>query len=92
MAASRVVQLSTRIAENTAKLNEWLATHALPIPSFDEDEPSHSLIPKDEPEVGAARDAIIDDTAEFEAPSVRASGIFDELCSEFLTLFIHQES
>lgn len=64
MAASQIVEISARIAANTAKLNDYLTAHNLPSPSFTEDGPSETLIPKDELEVEAARVSIIDDTAE----------------------------
>lgn len=64
MAASRIVEVSARIAANTAKLDEYLVAHNLPNPSFDENGPSDTLIPKDEVEIEAARVTIIDDTNE----------------------------
>jgi hypothetical protein len=64
MTSSRIVELSTRIAANTTKLNEYLVSHDLPTPSFDIDGPKDNLVPKEELEVEAARVAIIDDTQE----------------------------
>lgn len=64
MATSRIVELSNRIAANTAKLDEYLVSYNLPTPSFDEDGPQDTLVPKDELETEAARVAIIDDTQE----------------------------
>lgn len=64
MAAARIVEISARIAANTAKVNEYLVANNLPSPSFDENGPSETLIPKDALEVEAARVAIIDDTVE----------------------------
>lgn len=64
MATSRIVELSSRIAANTAKLNEYLVAHDLPTPSFDVDAPLDTLVPKAELEAEAARVAIIDDTQE----------------------------
>lgn len=64
MAASRIVELSQRIAANTAKLDSYLASHGLATPSFDENGPLDTLVPKDELEVESARVAIIDDTLE----------------------------
>lgn len=64
MAASRIVEISTRIAENTAKLDKYLFINKLSSPSFDADGPSDTLVPKDELRIEAARVAIIDGTAE----------------------------
>lgn len=64
MTTSRIVELSNRIAANTAILNDYLVSHDLPTPSFDENGPKDTLVPKDELEVESARVAIIDDTQE----------------------------
>ncbi|KAI1110206.1 S-adenosyl-L-methionine-dependent methyltransferase [Nemania sp. NC0429] len=64
MATSRIVELASRIASNTAKINDYLLSQNLPTPSFDVDGPRETLIPKDEVSIEAARVAIIDDTLE----------------------------
>ncbi|KAI8962773.1 S-adenosyl-L-methionine-dependent methyltransferase [Daldinia sp. FL1419] len=64
MATPRIVQLSSRIASNTARLNAYLETHHLPTPSFDVNGPKDTLVPKEEKDIEAARVAIIDDTQE----------------------------
>ncbi|KAI3325057.1 S-adenosyl-L-methionine-dependent methyltransferase [Xylariaceae sp. AK1471] len=64
MAASRIVELASRIATNTNKVNDYLVAHNLPTPSFDVDGAQYTLIPKDELDVERARIAIIDDTLE----------------------------
>lgn len=64
MATSRIIELSSRIAANTAKLNDYLVAHDLPTPSFAENGPRDTLVPKYELEVESARVAIIDDTLE----------------------------
>ncbi|KAJ3570315.1 hypothetical protein NPX13_g5772 [Xylaria arbuscula] len=64
MASSRIVELATRIATNTAKINEYLLSHNLPTPSFEVDGPRDTLIPKTETEIESARVAVIDDTLE----------------------------
>lgn len=64
MATSQIVEISSRIAANTAKLDAYLAAHSLPSPSFSEGGAYDSLVPKDEVDVEAARVALIDDTAE----------------------------
>ncbi|KAK7751322.1 hypothetical protein SLS62_006728 [Diatrype stigma] len=64
MSASRILELSSRIAANTTKLDNYLTSKNLPSPSFDVEGPRDTLVPKDETEVEAARVAIIDDTME----------------------------
>lgn len=64
MSMPRIVELSARIADNTAKVNEYLNAHHLPTPSFDVSAPLQSMIPNTEVEIEAARVAIIDDTLE----------------------------
>ncbi|GAP82801.1 putative S-adenosyl-L-methionine-dependent methyltransferase [Rosellinia necatrix] len=64
MASSRIVELATKIASNTARINEYLLSHDLPTPDFDVDGPLDTLIPKHEIDVESARVAVIDDTLE----------------------------
>ncbi|OTA99906.1 hypothetical protein M426DRAFT_15962 [Hypoxylon sp. CI-4A] len=64
MSKPRIVQLSTSIAANTTKINDYLVSHGLPTPSFDIDAPSGSTIPKDAVDIEAARASLIDDTLE----------------------------
>lgn len=64
MPPSRIVELATRIANNTATINDYLRSHNLPTPSFDVDGPLDTLIPKHETDVESARVAVIDDTLE----------------------------
>ncbi|KAI1427098.1 S-adenosyl-L-methionine-dependent methyltransferase [Xylaria sp. FL1777] len=64
MATSRIVELANRIANNTAKIDEYLRSRNLPTPSFDVDGPRDTLIPKDEVSIESARVAIVDDTLE----------------------------
>lgn len=59
-----ITELASRIAANTAKLNDYLVANGLPTPSFDINGPKDTLVPKHEAEVEAARVAIIDDTQE----------------------------
>ncbi|KAK4206754.1 S-adenosyl-L-methionine-dependent methyltransferase [Rhypophila decipiens] len=61
---SRIIELASRIAANTKKLNDYLVANNLPTPSFDVKGPKANLVPKQEIEVQAARAAIIDDTQE----------------------------
>ncbi|KAK7749941.1 hypothetical protein SLS53_000523 [Cytospora paraplurivora] len=46
MTTSRIVELSQRIAVNTAKVHDYLAAHDLPEPSFALDAPPVSIIPE----------------------------------------------
>lgn len=62
--SSRITLLSSRIATNTSKLNDYLEANGLPTPSFEVNGPSQSSVPSSEPEIEAARIAIIDDTQE----------------------------
>ncbi|KAI1076986.1 putative O-methyltransferase [Whalleya microplaca] len=62
MADSRILELSVRIATNTAKVNDYLAANNLPQPSFDIDAPSQFSI--NEPEIAAARQAVLHDCLE----------------------------
>ncbi|KAI1872857.1 uncharacterized protein JN550_003731 [Neoarthrinium moseri] len=64
MSGSLIATISARIAENTAKVNEYLTKHNLPQPSFDLGAPSQSLIPPTQSEVAAARQAVIHDCLE----------------------------
>ncbi|KAI0838918.1 S-adenosyl-L-methionine-dependent methyltransferase [Hypoxylon sp. FL0890] len=64
MAQSRIVELSSRIAANTALLNSYLAENNLATPSFDVDGPRDSLIPKTQTDLEKARIAIVEDTTE----------------------------
>jgi len=61
---SRIVELSTRIAANTAKLNEYLVQNGLPQPGFDLSSPLDSPVPKHETDIEEARMAIVMDTEE----------------------------
>ncbi|KAI1389995.1 S-adenosyl-L-methionine-dependent methyltransferase [Hypoxylon trugodes] len=64
MSTTRIVELSTRIAANTIKLDEYLKSHNLLTPSFDVDGPLDTLVPKDEIEIEKSRISIIEDTTE----------------------------
>ncbi|RYP57680.1 hypothetical protein DL769_009335 [Monosporascus sp. CRB-8-3] len=64
MSSSRIIELSPRIAANTAILNDYLVANHLPMSSFDVDGPQNTLVPKHMVDVPAARVAIIDDTEE----------------------------
>lgn len=63
MAASLIVELATRIANNTAKVSEYLADHGLPEPSFDVNA-APSPVPKDAEDIELLRQAVLADTTE----------------------------
>lgn len=62
MATATISELASIIATNTAKVNEYLASKNLPLPSFDVNAPSTSLIPPEAEEIEAARAAVIEAT------------------------------
>ncbi|KAI0388943.1 S-adenosyl-L-methionine-dependent methyltransferase [Xylariaceae sp. FL0594] len=65
MAVPRIVELANRIATNTSKVSEYLASYDLPQPSFNVDTPLYGPLPKDAaPEMVELRQSVIDDTLE----------------------------
>ncbi|KAI1341489.1 putative O-methyltransferase [Xylariaceae sp. FL0016] len=64
MAYSLIIELSGRIAANTARIKEYLASHDLAEPSFDTDAPLQSDISRGEMGIEAARQAVIHDCSE----------------------------
>lgn len=64
MAAPTITQLSSRIAENTAIVNDYLVSHNLPGPSFGLDGPEQLLPPDTPSEITSARQAVISDCLE----------------------------
>lgn len=64
MATSRIVELSQRIAVNTAKVHDYLAAHNLPDPSFEVDAPLVSVVPQANTDLAKARHEVINDTLE----------------------------
>ncbi|KUI71834.1 6-hydroxytryprostatin B O-methyltransferase [Cytospora mali] len=64
MATSRIVELSQRIAVNTAKVHDYLACHNLPEPSFALDASLVSIIPEANTDLVKARQEVINDTLE----------------------------
>ncbi|KAI0116558.1 hypothetical protein GGR51DRAFT_555583 [Nemania sp. FL0031] len=61
MSDSLIVDLSARIAANTAKVDEYLTGHDLSTPSFALGSPSEWLIPSTKQEIEDARQAVIYD-------------------------------
>lgn len=59
-----MIELSARIAANTAKVNGYLASHGFAQLSFDLFAPSQLLIPYTQSAVTAARQAVIHDCLE----------------------------
>lgn len=79
MSTSQIADLAARISANTAKVNEYYLSQNLPLPSFESDAPLRSLIPAGtEPEIEAARQAVIFDCQELrilmQGPSQYLSG------------------
>jgi len=62
MASTSIALLASTIATNTAKVTDYLTSKNLPLPSFDVNAPSKSVIPPDAPDIEAARVAVIDAT------------------------------
>ena len=62
--STRIATLAALIKENTDKVNNYLAEHNLPPPSFDVNGPSKSMIPPEAKDIEAARVAVIDATLE----------------------------
>ena len=52
---TRIAELASIVAENTAKVDEYLRANNLPTPSFDVDAPAQIPIPPDATDIEAAR-------------------------------------
>lgn len=63
MVVPHIVELATRIASNTLKVSDYLASNDLPQPSFDLDAPL-SPVPREAIEIEALRQAVLRDTSE----------------------------
>ncbi|XXH00700.1 hypothetical protein Hte_007050 [Hypoxylon texense] len=63
MSTPLIVELALRIAANTSKVSDYLATNHLPHPTFDLDTPPNGAVPKDAPEIEALRQSVLEDTA-----------------------------
>lgn len=72
--SSRVSQLASIIAQNTAKYEAWCSNHGLPLPSFDVDYPVKSNLPDD---ISKARQAVIESTVELNALMLGPAGFLD---------------
>ncbi|KAI2468770.1 putative O-methyltransferase [Annulohypoxylon bovei var. microspora] len=83
MEDSSILQLSGRIATNTAKVNDYLVNNNLPQPSFDLNAPSQFSIPLSEPEIAAAHQAVLHDCRELRDLMLGPR--------EYLTSFQHNE-
>lgn len=59
MSGSQIADLATRIAANTAKVNQYYHDRKLPLPSFETNGPLKSLISPEAEDVEAARQAVI---------------------------------
>lgn len=62
MASTEITELATIIAENTNKIDKYLAEQNLPSPSFNVDGPSKSMIPPEAKDIETARVAVIEAT------------------------------
>ncbi|KAK0631026.1 O-methyltransferase-domain-containing protein [Bombardia bombarda] len=83
MSSTRIAELAARIAANTARVNDYLEAHDLPQPSFDLTAALNGAVPKDAPEIEAARRCVIQDTAEL--------GDLMRTPREYLTGFIQND-
>lgn len=63
-AATRIIELSTLIAQQTAVIDEFLAENKLPTPSLDTDAPALLPIPDDAVDIKAAREAVVEACSE----------------------------
>lgn len=73
MAASRIAELASIIASNTAEIDEYLSSRGLPTPSFDADVAPRFL---DEKPIAACRQAILEATDELHSLMLGPIGIF----------------
>ena len=64
MAPSRIVELSSIISENTAKVDSYLTEQNLPFPSFD---PSSEFTPALPRDIKVFQDAVLEATDELNA-------------------------
>lgn len=62
--ASRIAELASIIAENTAIVDKYLTVNNLPKPSFDADGPAAVPISPDDVDVLAAHDKVVSSTLE----------------------------
>ena len=80
---NKIVELASTIAENTSKVAAFLTSKGLPLPSFEKNGPSRSLIPQDAQDIEAARVAVIEATQQLRLLML---GPLD-----YLTSFTHDE-
>ncbi|KAI1452634.1 S-adenosyl-L-methionine-dependent methyltransferase [Annulohypoxylon moriforme] len=64
MSPPRIIELATRIATNTTKVSDYLASNNLAQPSFDINAPLYGILPKDATEIETLRQSVLSDTAE----------------------------
>ncbi|KAI0378115.1 S-adenosyl-L-methionine-dependent methyltransferase [Hypomontagnella monticulosa] len=64
---SRIIELSSLIAKETAIVNKFLVENQLRTPSLDADAPQSILIPEDAGQIHAARNAVIEACSELKA-------------------------
>ena len=62
--SSQIIELAAQISANTSNIHEYLASNALPFPSFDEDGPVDLKL---SPKIAGARMAAINAATELQA-------------------------
>lgn len=79
MSQPDITELAARIASNTAKIKKYYVDRNLPLPSFDQNGPTKSLIKPEDAEIKAARQAVIFDCNELrilmQGPSEYVAGL-----------------
>lgn len=79
MSQLEITELAARIASNTAKVKKYYLDRNLPLPSFDHNGPTKSLIRPEDADIEAARQAVIFDCSEMrilmQGPSEYLAGL-----------------
>lgn len=79
MSQPDITELAARIASNTAKVNKYYIDRNLPLPSFDHNGPTKSLIKPEDADIEVARQAVIFDCSELrillQGPSEYVAGL-----------------
>lgn len=79
MSQPNITELAARIASNTAKVEKYYRDRNLPLPSFDQNGPTKSLVQPKDVNIEAARQAVIFDCNELrilmQGPSEYVAGL-----------------
>lgn len=79
MSQPNITELAARIASNTAKVEKYYRDRNLPLPSFDQNGPTKSLVQPEDVNIEAARQAVIFDCNELrilmQGPSEYVAGL-----------------